>query len=88
MNQILETLTKLKPEFRLKVMKVLSLEVQVKLLQEKASTDLYPNKYMELIDALMIGLGHFNQNKNPCYDTEKALYEQLEPYIDDILKDC
>lgn len=82
---VVDTLAKTKPDFQAKVHQVLSPDVMLRLITEPAADDIYPNKFMHFCDILVMGLGHFKENKNPYYDAEKALYEQVEPFINIIL---
>ena len=45
----------------------------------------YPNKLINLMDGLMIGLGHYMEK--PTKEMENMLYEQIEPELDKILNE-
>ncbi len=84
---VLEALRNTKPSFMVKVLRILTdVDIKNRLMNELPEGDditvkIYRNKFRQFCDGLILGLGHFNENKI----TEENLYSDLEPFIDRIL---
>jgi hypothetical protein len=77
----------IKSSFKEKVCKILNNETIVnRLINEKPyiitePIEIYPNKYINFLDGLAIGLGYYKENNK----FEFMLYNDIEPLLDEIL---
>ena len=81
----------LKSSFKEKVCKIFTNEMIIERLSKEPGyvgpngLSIYPNKLINLMDGLMIGLGPYSEKPNKI--SEYMLYEQIEPELDKILNE-
>ena len=81
----------IKSSFKEKVCDVFTNEIILKKISNEpeyanpSGISVYPNKLVNLMDGLMMGLGHYMEK--PTKEMENMLYEQIEPELDKILNE-